>query len=80
MKFQIYAIRDIHTGFMSPTVDQNDACAMRNFVHAVRNPSSLMNSHTADYQLFQLGTYDVDTGEIVPCVPRLVVAGSSLEV
>uniref|UniRef100_A0AAU8B9P6 Nonstructural protein n=1 Tax=Dulem virus 130 TaxID=3145607 RepID=A0AAU8B9P6_9VIRU len=81
MKMNIYAIRDVHTGFMSPTIDQNDASAVRNFKHASLNYESLFYTHTKDYDLFCIGEYESETGEIVPCVPpRLVVAGSSLEV
>ena len=34
MKYGIYSIRDARTGFLPPTVDQNDSSAMRNFAHA----------------------------------------------
>jgi hypothetical protein len=80
MKMNIYAIRDVHTGFMSPAIDQNDACSVRNFRHASMNHDSLMYSHTKDYDLFCIGEYETETGVITPCIPRLVVAGSSLEV
>ncbi|ALS03498.1 VP5 [Gokushovirus WZ-2015a] len=80
MKMNIYAIRDVHTGFMSPAIDQNDACSVRNFRHASMNHDSLMYSHTKDYDLFCIGEYETETGVITSCIPRLVVAGSSLEV
>lgn len=80
MKYNIYSIRDVHTGFMSPAIDQNDASAVRNFRHAAMQSQSLMHSHTKDYDLFCVGEFDTDTGVINSCIPRLVVAGSSLEV
>ncbi len=80
MKYNIYSIRDVHTGFMSPAIDQNDACAVRNFDHAAKQTQSLMYSHTKDYDLFCIGTFDSDTGSIESCTPRLVVSGASLEV
>lgn len=65
MIYQVFAIRDVHTGFLTPTVDVNEASAMRNFEHAVlRNEDSLFFSHPEDYALFFLGTYDTDTGLI----------------
>lgn len=44
MTYGIYVIRDAKTTFMLPTVDFNNASAMRNFEHAVRHPDSLMKS------------------------------------
>lgn len=64
MKYGIYAIRDLKTGFLTPTIDQNNASAMRNFEHACMNIDSLFYSHPDDYSLFYLGDYDTDRGEI----------------
>lgn len=69
MKFSIYAIRDIYTGFMSPTCDANDSAAVRNFQHAVMQPHSLMHSHPQDYSLYKVGEFETDTGEVTPCLP-----------
>lgn len=69
MKFNVYAIRDIHTGFMTPTVDQNDASAIRNFRHGVMQAASLMHTHPKDYSLCRIGEYDTDTGVIESCLP-----------
>lgn len=78
MKMNIYAIRDVHTGFMSPAIDQNDACSVRNFRHACQQHNSLMYSHTMDYDLYCIGEFESDTGVIIPCQPRIVVSGASL--
>lgn len=78
MKFPVYSIRDVHTGFMQPTVDTNDASASRNFGHAVMQSTSLMNSHPKDYALYHIGEFDSDTGEITPCLPELVIDAYSL--
>lgn len=78
MILPIYSIRDVHTGFMTPTVDQNDASAMRNFGHAVMNAGSLMNSHPKDYSLYRIGTFDTENGNIKTCIPELIVDAFSL--
>lgn len=78
MKYPVYCIRDVHTGFMTPTVDQNDASAMRNFAHAVKRPDTLFNSHPKDYSLYKIGEFDSDTGEIVGVMPELITDGYSL--
>lgn len=67
MIYGVYAIRDLKTGFLTPTVDVNDQSAMRNFEHAVvSHPDSLFFSHPEDYTLFKLGEYDSDLGKLLP--------------
>lgn len=78
MKYAVYSIRDVHTGFMSPTIEQNDACAMRNFRHAVMNSATLMSSHPKDYSLYKVGEFDSETGRIVDCLPELITDAFSL--
>lgn len=66
MIYSIYSIRDLKTGFLQPTLDINDASAIRNFEHAVlQNEDSLFFSHPEDYSLFYLGSFDSETGEIL---------------
>lgn len=73
MKYPMYSIRDAKVGFMTPTIDQNDASAARNFEHAVHNVASLMNSHPADYALYRIGEFDTESGAVVPCMPEHVI-------
>ncbi len=65
MIYGVYAIKDAKTSFMPCNVDYNDASAIRNFEHAVMAPDSLMRSHPADYTLYRLGSYNMETGIIV---------------
>lgn len=65
----IYAIKDAKSTFMPCTVDVNDATAVRNFEHAVRQPDSLLASHPNDFALFKLGEYDNESGVISPLFP-----------
>lgn len=78
MKYPVYAIRDVHTGFMTPTVDQNDASALRNFSHAVMHSDSLMNSHPKDYSLYKIGYFETENGNIEACLPELIVDAYSI--
>lgn len=66
MVLGIYAIRDVKVGFLTPTVEQNERVAIRNFSHAVANSQSVLSSYAKDFALYRLGTYDNDTGAIVP--------------
>ncbi len=69
MKYGVYSIRDLKTGFLPPTVDLNDGSAIRNFEHACRAEESLFFSHPDDYVLFRVGTFDTDSGRIIPLDP-----------
>lgn len=77
MKFNVYAIRDVKTGFMSPTFEINDAVAMRNFEHAVQNSDSILFSHCKDFDLYKIGTYDSETGKLLPIeLPLPICSGA----
>lgn len=65
----LYAIKDAKSTFMPCTVDVNDATAVRNFEHAVRQPDSILASHPNDFALFKLGEYDNESGVISPLFP-----------
>lgn len=77
MKYGIYVIRDQRTSFLTPTVDINDAAAMRNFEHAIQDRNSLFYSHVEDYSLYRIGTYDSDLGVIEPEMATLLADGKS---
>lgn len=64
MIYGIYCIRDSKTGFLTPTADQNDQTAMRNFAHASMQKDTLFFSHPQDYSLFRVGTFDSESGII----------------
>lgn len=73
MIYPVFAIRDIHTGFMSPTVDQNEQSAIRNFEHAVMQTNTLFNSHPEHYSLCKIGTFDTESGKIEGCLPVHII-------
>lgn len=79
MKFNCYSIRDSKTGFLSPAFEVNDQVAMRNFSHAVSNSDSVLFSHARDFDLYKIGTFDSDTGRLMPIeVPVLIMSGASV--
>lgn len=77
MIYGIYAIKDAKTTFMPANVDYNDASAIRNFEHAVRQSDSLLASHPADYSLWKLGTFDNEIGTLVSLWPIEQLADAS---
>lgn len=79
MKYNMYAIRDVKTGFLTPTVDLNDASAARNFAHACMSKGSLFFSHPGDYELYQIATYDSDSGQIEPVLLKYIMSAVDVE-
>lgn len=80
MIYGIYAVRDVKAGFMTPTVDLSDNTAARNFSHAIKTSDSVFASFAKDFDLFRIGSYDTDTGEILPSKPEHVISGSDAQV
>lgn len=77
MTYPIYSIKDHKVGFMSPTVDQNDSSAIRNFSYAINN-GGIMNFSPNDFDLYKIGYFDDQKGNIEEILPELVVSGSSV--
>lgn len=79
MKFNVYSVRDIRTGFMAPTMEINNLVAERNFSHAVQQSDSILFTHASDFQLFCIGTFDSDSGRIDPYdLPLLICDGKDV--
>lgn len=75
MKLGVYSIRDVHTGFCTPTFEANDRVAWRNFQHASMNPDTILATHPTDFQLLKLATFDSETGEFISQLPAVVSFG-----
>lgn len=78
MKYPMYAIRDQKVGFMAPTVDQSDQSAIRNFSYAINGNDGIMNYSPKDFDLFKVGEFDTEKGEIIPCMPENICSGVSV--
>lgn len=72
MIFNVYCVRDVKTGFLTPTIEQNDECAIRNFRHACLNTQSLFFTSAIDYALYRVGVFDSDTGDISSSLPMIL--------
>lgn len=73
MIYGIYSIRDVRTGFMTPTMDANDASAARNFHHSVLHSTGILLSYAQDFSLYRLADFDSDSGVITPLTPIVFV-------
>lgn len=77
MLYGVYSIRDAKTGFMTPTIDSNDASATRNFFHAIVNSETVLRTYSADFDLYCLGHFDSDSGQLTPQTPVFVASGAA---
>lgn len=74
MVFGIYCVRDVKSGFQTPTAQVNDSVAVRGFESAVINADSVLFTHAKDFGLYKLGEFDADTGRITPLdLPVLLI-------
>lgn len=66
MMLNVYSIRDVRSGFLTPTVEQNDYIAARNFANAIMESKGVLFTHASDFQLFRIGEFDSDKGVLIP--------------
>lgn len=78
MKMNVYAIKDIKTGYVEPQFFLNDEVAARWFKFAISKPGTLELANVQDFQMFRIGTYDNDLGVIDSEEHKLILDGSSL--
>lgn len=74
MKYGLYSIRDVKTGFMTPVMEVNDASAARNFYHSVQNSEGILFSFAQDFTLYRIADFDAETAVVIPLVPIVQVA------
>ncbi len=77
MKFGIYTIQDLKTGFMNPVVEVNDEVAKRNFAYACSADRSMYTFSPDDFRFFKIGTFDAESGIIEPINPPQFIADPS---
>lgn len=81
MIYRLYSIYDnVSLSYGPPSIEVSDAAASRMHRTVINNPQAgLLYRFPSDYDLYYLGTYDNDTGYVVPQVPpQLVVKGGAV--
>lgn len=77
MILYIMAIKDKATKvFMTPGYAHNIQMAMRDFADSLNNEQSPMNKHPHDFELYIVGLYDDNTGEIAADKPECIMTGT----
>lgn len=73
----MYSVRDKLNGFGQLLVDTNEATAVRNFQNGIASNVGMQNN-LSDYDLYQLGEYDTETGVITAVSPiKMIVSAQS---
>lgn len=64
---QIYALKDKKAEtFLNPFVAKNSAVATRILKELTQNPETALFKNPEDYSLWWIGSYNEDTGVIIP--------------
>lgn len=81
MKLFLYALRDSKTDqFGNPMAMQAKGQAIRSVADEInrKDPQNLLSTHPQDFELYELGTYDTDTGVYDTHTPKSVILCSDL--
>lgn len=67
MNLHIFAIYDlVAQTYGQPFFLNHAGQALRSFEDLANDPNSNISKHPADYRLFKLGTYNLETGKLTP--------------
>ena len=74
MKNQYYAIKDnLSEMYMTPVLFQNENVALRWFSGVVnsKEQNEVIYNNPADFELWKLGIYDNNTGDLIPMLEKI---------
>lgn len=76
MKYPIYCVRDNKVGYEpSLLLDMNDASILRGFGFQINNRNGIKSYSPADYDLFKVGYFDTESGQLESIVPEFLTNG-----
>lgn len=79
---KMFAVYDLKAKFFGqPFFEAEQASAIRCFSDAVNdssNPSNMWNKHPGDFQLYEIGEYNTETGEVTPSLTSALVMANAL--
>lgn len=79
MTFNLYAVRDVKSTYMSPVVGSNDAQAMRSFRAGMKSVPEYEVS-PGDFELYRIGEFNNESGLISPTIPPVFICSGAEEV
>lgn len=67
MEMSIFSVWDEKAvTYATPFFTVNDETGVRAFAQACNDPSTMLNQNPADFRLYKVGLFDMDTGEVKP--------------
>lgn len=63
--------------FSNPFYSVNVAVASRDFAQGCKDPASALSANPEDFSLYQVATFDDDSGMFVPTVPPAFIVSAS---
>lgn len=57
--------------FLQPFLCPNQSVAIRHFAHAANDPQSDVCRYAQDFNLFEIGTFDTETGDLAITTPNI---------
>lgn len=72
MVYNVYSVLDVNVGYGVPIVQDNDAVAMRAFENGCVDQSSIWYTHSSDFSLWCIGSFDTDSGKLESAAPRKI--------
>ncbi|UDN67636.1 nonstructural protein [robinz microvirus RP_78] len=67
MILQIFSVRDVQAeAFMQPFFAPAIGAALRSLTDAVNDEKHEFSKHSSDYTLYHLGSFDDNTGMVIP--------------
>lgn len=64
----LYSIKDVKSGFMSPVSAINDEIIKRDYFNVLKDERSTFSKNPEDFELWKIAEFDIKTGAIVPCL------------
>ncbi len=78
MKLRVFSVFDVKAkAYLPPFFMPEQGQATRVFSDCVNKPDHQFGAHPSDYSLFEIGDFDDNSGQLVPCNPVLVCQGLS---
>lgn len=79
MKTPIFVMRDQLTGYMNPFTLINEAVAIRDFKIIINDKTQKFYFNPSHFDLYKIGEFDSETGEISSIEPTIVITGLSVK-
>ena len=79
MTYGVYSFRDNKVGFGQIWYDANDEVAKRGFAMMMTNSDGIMGFAPGDFDLFKIGEFDSETGQLDSVWPiQFIVSGRAV--